>query len=86
MLPERSRLVPDWIESYLEATDNTEPPILYRTWTAVSVIAAVLQRKVFLEWHTRIFPNMYIVLVGPPGRCRKGTAMVPVQKMLRILE
>lgn len=85
MLPERSRLVPDWIESYLEATDNTEPPILYRTWTAVSVIAAVLQRKVFLEWHTRIFPNMYIVLVGPPGRCRKGTAMVPVQKMLRDL-
>ena len=22
-----------------------------------------------------IYPNMYIILIGPSGRCRKGTAM-----------
>ncbi len=30
-----------------------------------------------------IFPNMYVVLVGPSGKCRKGTAMSPGMKFLR---
>jgi len=35
----------------------------------------MLQRKCSLPWgHFSIFPNLYIVLVGPSG-CRKGTAM-----------
>jgi hypothetical protein len=39
------------------------------------MIAAMLQRKVSLPWgHFSIFPNLYIVLVGPSGS-RKGTAM-----------
>jgi hypothetical protein len=76
------RLCTDWISTYLSFSSyNTEPPALYREWTAVSVIAAVLQRKVFLNWHSEIYPNMYICLVGPPG-CRKGTAMGPGYKLL----
>jgi hypothetical protein len=31
------------------------------------------------------FPNMYIVLVGPSGKCRKGTAMGPGEDMLNDL-
>ena len=74
-----------WIDKFVEYTDNSEPPILYRKWTAISVIAAALQRKVHLEWGTyKLYPNMYIVLVGPPA-ARKGTAMSPGAKMLRKL-
>ncbi len=68
------RLVRDWIESYLDFTDNSEAPKIYHEWVAVSVIASVLQRKCWLEWEKPIYPNLYIVLVGPSG-CRKGTAM-----------
>ena len=79
-----SRNTDDWIESYLKYTDNSEPPLLYRKWVAISCIAAVLQRKAFLDWgELTFYPNMYIVLVGPSGKCRKGTAMGVGAKMLR---
>ena len=70
------RLLPDWIASYLKFTENTEPPKSYHTWTAISVLAGALQRRVYMKWgHEVIYPNLYIILVGPSGRSRKGTAM-----------
>jgi len=71
-----TRRLPDWLTSYLEFTDNSEPPELYHTWTAISTVAAALQRKCVLNWgKLRFYPNMYIVIVGPSGKARKGTAM-----------
>jgi hypothetical protein len=72
-----SRQLTDWITGYLAYTNTTEPAETYRTWTAIAVIASVLQRKCKLDWGTlTFFPNMYVVLVGPSG-ARKGTAMSP---------
>ncbi|MEG0454236.1 MAG: hypothetical protein RR559_02605, partial [Bacteroides sp.] len=51
-------------------------------WVAISAIAAVLQRKVWLDWGNIFYPNMYVVLVAPPGRARKGTAIAPMLKFL----
>lgn len=76
----------NWIQSYLEYTRKSEPPTLYKEWVAVSVIAAVLQRKCYIYWgDLKFYPNMYIVLVGPSGRTRKGTAMGPGASMLNQL-
>jgi hypothetical protein len=61
--------------------DNSEAPKIYNRWVAISMIAAVLERKVFLTWDKRLYPNFYTVLVGPPG-CRKGTAMGPGRAVL----
>ncbi|MDI6785076.1 MAG: DUF3987 domain-containing protein [bacterium] len=70
-----ARKLNDWIDSFLEFTENTEPRRSFRLWTAISTIAAMLQRKCSLPWgHFNIFPNLYVVLVGPSGS-RKGTAM-----------
>jgi len=45
-----------------------------------------MRRKTKLEWGTiDVYPNLYIVLVGPPGRCRKGTAMSVGESFLREL-
>lgn len=71
-----ARALSDWISYYLEYTDNTEPPESYHIWTAISIIAGSLERKVNMPWgHSRIYPNLYIILVGPSGRTRKGVAM-----------
>ena len=71
-----SRQCNDWRDSYLTFTANSEPPYTYRLWCGISVIAACLKRKCVLNWGTlTLYPNMYVVLVGPSGRCRKGTAM-----------
>ncbi len=65
---------------------RSEPPVLYKKWVGISVIAAALRRKCKLEIGSLIFfPNMYIVLVGPSGRCRKGTAMGPGGDLLKDL-
>lgn len=57
--------------------------MLYKAWVGVSVIAAALRRKCKLQLGTLTFyPNMYIVLVGPSGKCRKGTAMGPGEDLL----
>ena len=71
-----SRELDDWITTYLKYTEDTEPPKQYHIWTAVSLIAGALQRKVYIKWgFDTIYPNMYIILIGASGRTRKGTAM-----------
>lgn len=71
-----SRRLSDWLSGYLKYASNTEPPISYHTWIGLSMIAGVLQRRCYLRWgFETIYPNLYIVLVGPSGRCRKGTAI-----------
>ena len=79
------RHLDDWIDSYLEYTSNTEPRESFRKWAAISAVASALQRKVYLPFGMEtFFPNMYIVLVGPPASC-KGTAVRPAGKMLDAL-
>lgn len=70
------RNLPDWIDGFMLLTENSEPPILFRKWTAISTIAAALQRKVRIELgiSLTIYPNFYIVLVGPSAT-GKNTAM-----------
>ena len=77
------RELSDWISSFVEFTDNSEPTVSFRKWTAISCVAAVLQRKCSLPWGSLTFyPNMYIVLVAPSGKARKGTAMGPGYDLL----
>ena len=33
-----------WIESFVEQTDNLDAPLIYRRWTAISLIAAALEQ------------------------------------------
>lgn len=75
-MPDQKRHLPDWIAGFLFLTSNSEPPMLFKKWTAISAIASALQRKVRIEWGTSLtfFPNLYIVLVGPSAT-GKGTVM-----------
>ncbi len=70
------RRLPDWIDGFMLLTENSEPPRMFRKWTAISIIASALQRKVRVEWGTSLtfYPNFYIVLVGPSAT-GKSTAM-----------
>ncbi|KKN53440.1 hypothetical protein LCGC14_0602240 [marine sediment metagenome] len=77
-----SRRLEDWITNWIEFQENTEPPLAFKEWTAISIVAAALQRKCYLDFgHLVVYPNMYIILIGPSG-CRKGTAMTPGRDML----
>lgn len=71
------RRLDDWLTSYLEYVENSESPISYHTWAGVSCISAALQRKAYMRLgHSVLYPNMYVVLVGPSANARKGEPLV----------
>jgi len=79
------RKLTNWLHSYMDYTDNSEPPKIFNVWVGLSTIAAALRRKCYLQWEKEIFPNMYVVLTAPSGKCRKGTAMGSAGSLLRDL-
>ncbi len=80
-----SRELEDWLDGYLIYTDNTESPLSYHTWAGLSVIAGALQRRVYIKWSLgqTLYPNLYIVLIGPSGRTRKGVSIGIAKEFLR---
>jgi len=78
------RHFPDWFDAYIKyANELVESPLIFTEWTAISAIASAMERKCFIPFGVKtIFPNMYIVLVGPSG-VRKGTAMEPGYDILQ---
>lgn len=72
--PKTARILQSWISSYAEFTADTEAPSEFHMWTAVSTIAAALNRKCWIDMGSfSIFPSMYIVFVAPPGVATKST-------------
>lgn len=77
------RRFPCWITSFIEKTDHVKSPKIFRRWAAISTIAGALRRHAFvLSQNEPIFPNMYVLLIGPPGT-GKGRALGPAKRMLR---
>ena len=73
-----------WIEKYLEWTIDTEPKDSFHLWTAISLVAGALQKRVYISvGGSRRYANMYIILVGPSGKSRKTTAIEYGERLLR---
>lgn len=66
----------NWLNYYNEYTRESESPDAFHLWTGLSVIASAVRRNVWLNQGTYIlYPNLYVILVGPPGRVRKSTSI-----------
>lgn len=77
------RTLGNWIEAYREFTAGTESPAVFHLWVAIGTLAAAAQRKVKMEsGHYDIHSNMYIILVAPPGKARKSTALRVGKRLL----
>ncbi len=78
-----TRRVKNWIDGYLTYMAETEPPVTYFLWSAIGTIAGALQRRVYMPWgHNKIYPNMFIFLMGRSG-LGKGIAMGPALDMFK---
>ena len=72
---ESSRLCPNWLDSYVEYTEDFEPPAVFARWAGILTLAVAAGHRVWLEEaNTKIWPNLYVVLVGPSG-VGKGQSM-----------
>ena len=86
------RHVENWIESYVDYCSGQEAPEIFNAWVAISVIASVLRRNVWLpssgdsddeSRYYHYYPNFYIILVSPSGACRKSAAISIGNSFLR---
>jgi hypothetical protein len=65
----------NFFDLYFKYIGETECPLFYHRWCALSGIGAVLGRNYFIQHgHFTINPNMYVMLIGSPGT-RKSTAI-----------
>lgn len=77
------RKLADWLETYMVYTAESESPDMFHMWCGASAIASVLRRNVFFDMaYFSLYPNLYVVLVSPPGRCKKSTAMRVARELL----
>lgn len=69
-------LKPGWLRNYLDYTAGHEAPEDFHLWVGLTVISATLRRKVWLDnvYH-KLYPNIYAILVSPPGVGKKTTAI-----------
>lgn len=57
-----------FIDEFIRYTEGRGSPVLYRKWTAIFLMAAVMERKAWITTSKgQLFPNQYIILVGPAG-------------------
>ena len=76
------RKLDNWLDTYIEYTKESEVTEIFRLWVGISTIASCLQRKCWSKLGSLItYPNMYIILVGPPAS-KKGTAIMQGRDLL----
>ena len=46
---------------------------MFRQWAAISIISAALEQKVWLTTSSKLYPNLYVLLVGHPGTGKTKT-------------
>ena len=69
-----SRNYPDWLAAFQEYSSYGEAPKRMYFWTGVSTIAGALRRHVWVDMgHFQWYPNLYVILVAPPGVVAKTT-------------
>lgn len=78
------RKLDNWIDSFIEYGMLGEAPQSMLFWTGISTIAGALGRKCYFDQTIfRWYPNMYVVLVAPPGIISKTTCAGLGVKLLK---
>lgn len=69
------RQLNDWLSIHLDYTQAQESPEIFHLWSGMSVIAAALGRRCWVDrGYNYTYPNIYIMLVSPSAQCKKSTA------------
>lgn len=72
-----------FLHNYTEYSSGNEAPPIFHIWSALSTLSAIISRRVWTKQGMFVhYPNLYVMLVGPPGD-GKTTAMSIGKRVLR---
>lgn len=75
-----------WIDSFCEYAEVRGCAQLWSKWSAISVLAGALERRVWIRTAKgEFYPNIYCIIVGPPG-LGKSIALNLAELFLRPIE
>lgn len=81
-----SRQLPSWIDGFFRYTEGNGSPALFRRWAAIFAVASALERRIWIRTAKgALYPNLYLIKVGPPG-AGKTLATSLVHEMLMEIE
>ena len=81
------RQLSDWLQGYAEYTAQSDSPQIFHMWCALGTVAGAAQRKIFMRTaYFDVLTNMYILLVSPPGRGKKSSALRTAKSILKDVE
>lgn len=74
--------MPNFLSTYRLATMGDEAPENYHIMAGVSALSAIVSRRIWIQvGRFRYYPNLYTILLGPPGN-GKTTAMSFAKKFI----
>lgn len=75
-----------FLSDYREYASGNEAPPTYHLFASLAALSSIVSRRVWIDQsYFTFFPNLYIVLVGPPG-ARKSTAISIARGLLHALK
>lgn len=76
-----------FLSDYRDFTSGLEVPPSYHTFCSLVALSSLLCRRVWIMKgdYIRVYPNLYVVLVGPPG-LGKNTAMETTEDLLHLFK
>jgi len=73
----------DWVQTFVDYTEGTPSPRVFRWWSGLSCVSAALERKCYtFISDLNVYPNLFIMLTGPPA-AGKGVAAEAAREILR---
>lgn len=61
---------------YAKYAEGSESPEAFHLWTGLSVLASAARKNVWINQQKYIlYPNLFVILTGPPGKVAKSTTM-----------
>lgn len=78
------RELPDFLSEFMHNSEWGEAPPYFYFWVGVATVACALRRRVWLDMGTFTwYPNLYTLLVAPPGIVQKSSTSDLGMRLLR---
>ena len=74
-----------WLKSYLEYTAGHEAPEEFHLWVGLTMLSTAVARKCYFDnSYYKLYPNLYVILVAPPGVGKKTVSISIGTELLRV--